>query len=168
MRPNGAGTISELTHEAIVQQLGAAGGHRASVLPGPTEAAATTSTASPGSSRTRRAGHDACQVVQHVVRRWMMPSSLPAAPRGVHEFRQTLTQLLKRVRREGDFPVQFVGAYRRVEGVFMSPKRYEQLVEAENLVEDIGLAEVLAQRDDGRFHEGTTEDFLAEVEQHTT
>lgn len=97
-----------------------------------------------------------------------MPSILPTTPRGVHEFRQNLTKLLKRVRREGDFPVQFVGAYRRLEGVFMSPKRYEQLLEAENLVEDIGLAEAIAERDDGRFHEGTTEDFLAEVEQPST
>ena len=97
-----------------------------------------------------------------------MPSILPTTPRGVHEFRQGLTKLLKRVRREGDFPVQFVGAYRRLEGVFMSPKRYEQLLEAENLVEDIGLADAIAKRDDGRFHEGTTEDFLAEVEQHAT
>lgn len=96
-----------------------------------------------------------------------MPS-LPARPRGVHEFRQNLTGLLKRVRREGDFPVEFVGAYRRVEGVFMSPKRYEQLLEAENLVEDIGIAALVAQRDDGRFHEGTTSDFLAEVEQQST
>lgn len=97
-----------------------------------------------------------------------MPSILPTTPRGVHEFRQNLTKLLKRVRREGDFPVQFVGAYRRLEGVFMSPKRYEQLLGAENLVEDIGLADVIAQRDDGRFHEGTTVDFLAEVEQPAT
>ncbi len=96
-----------------------------------------------------------------------MASMLPTTPRGVHEFRQNLTKLLKRVRREGDFPVQFVGAYRRLEGVFMSPKRYEQLLEAENLVEDIGLADVIAKRDDDRFHEGTTEDFLAEVEQQT-
>ena len=94
-----------------------------------------------------------------------MPSMLPTAPRGVHEFRQNLTGLLKRVRREGDFPVEFVGAYRRIEGVFMSPKRYEQLLEAENLVEDIGLVDLVVQRDDGRFHEGTTADFLAEVEQ---
>jgi hypothetical protein len=93
---------------------------------------------------------------------------LPTTPRGVHEFRQNLTKLLKRVRREGDFPVQFVGAYRRLEGVFMSPKRYEQLLEAENLVEDIGLAGVIAKRDDDRFHEGTTEDFLAEAEQQPT
>jgi PHD/YefM family antitoxin component YafN of YafNO toxin-antitoxin module len=97
-----------------------------------------------------------------------MPSTLPTSPSGVHEFRQNLTKLLKRVRREGDFPVQFVGAYRRIEGVFMSPHRYEQLLETENLVEDIGLAELAAQRDDGRFHEGTTEDFLAEVEQRAT
>ncbi len=96
-----------------------------------------------------------------------MASMLPTTPRGVHEFRQNLTKLLKRVRREGDFPVQFVGAYRRLEGVFMSPKRYEQLLEAETLVEDIGLADVIAKRDDDRFHEGTTEDFLAEVEQPT-
>jgi PHD/YefM family antitoxin component YafN of YafNO toxin-antitoxin module len=93
---------------------------------------------------------------------------LPTTPRGVHDFRQNLTKLLKRVRREGDFPVQFVGAYRRLEGVFMSPKRYEQLLEAENLVEDIGLADVIAERDDDRFREGTTKDFLAEVEQQTT
>lgn len=97
-----------------------------------------------------------------------MPSVLPTTPRGVHEFRQNLTKLLRRVRREGDFPVQFVGAYRRIEGVFMSPKRYEQLLEAENLIEDIGLADLVAQRDDDRFHEGTTEDFLAEVEQQAT
>jgi len=97
-----------------------------------------------------------------------MPSMLPATPRGVHEFRQNLTRLLKRVRREGDFPVQFVGAYRRVEGVFMSPKRYEQLLEAENLVEDIGLVDLVDKRDDGRFHAGTTADFLAEVEQQNT
>lgn len=97
-----------------------------------------------------------------------MSSMLPTTPRGVHEFRQNLTKLLKRVRREGDFPVQFVGAYRRLEGVFMSPKRYEQLLEAENLVEDIGLADVIAERDDGRFHEGTTDDFLAEVDRQTT
>jgi len=93
---------------------------------------------------------------------------LPTTPRGVHEFRQNLTKLLKRVRREGDFPVQFVGAYRRFEGVFMSPKRYEQLLEAENLVEDIGLAYVIAKRDNSRFQKGTTEDFLVEVEQQTT
>jgi hypothetical protein len=97
-----------------------------------------------------------------------MPATLPTTPRGVHEFRQNLTRLLRRVRLEGDFPVEFVGAYRRIEGVFMSPKRYEQLLEAENLVEDIGLADLVAQRDDGRFHEGTTADFLAEVEQQTT
>ncbi|GEM_PF-6446773 len=97
-----------------------------------------------------------------------MPSMLPTTPRGVHEFRQNLTGLLKRVRREGDFPVEFVGAYRRIEGVFMSPKRYEQLLEAENLVEDIGLVDLVVQRDDGRFHEGTTADFLAEVEQQAT
>jgi len=97
-----------------------------------------------------------------------MPSMLPTTPRGVHEFRQNLTGLLKRVRREGDFPVEFVGAYRRIEGVFMSPKRYEQLLEAENLVEDIGLVDLVVQRDDGRFHEGTTADFLAEVEQQGT
>jgi hypothetical protein len=97
-----------------------------------------------------------------------MPSMLPTTPRGVHEFRQNLTRLLKRVRREGDFPVQFVGAYRRIEGVFMSPKRYEQLLEAENLVEDIGLVDLVAQRDDGRYHEDTTADFLAEAEQQTT
>lgn len=97
-----------------------------------------------------------------------MPSGLPTTPRGVHEFRQNLTKLLRRVRREGDFPVQFVGAYRRIEGVFMSPKRYEQLLEAENLIEDTGLADLVAQRDDDRFHEGTTEDFLAEVEQQAT
>jgi len=96
-----------------------------------------------------------------------MPSILPKTPRGVHEFRQNLTSLLKRARREGDFPVEFVGAYRRMEGVFMSPKRYEQLLDAENLVEDIGLIDLVAGRADGRFHEGTTEDFLAEVEQHT-
>jgi hypothetical protein len=97
-----------------------------------------------------------------------MPATLPTTPRGVHEFRQNLTSLLRRVRLEGDFPVEFVGAYRRIEGVFMSPKRYEQLLEAENLVEDIGLADLVAQGDDGRFHEGTTADFLAEVEQQTT
>ncbi len=97
-----------------------------------------------------------------------MPSMMPVTPRGVHEFRENLTRLLKRVRHEGDFPVQFVGAYRRVEGVFMSPKRYEQLLEAENLVEDLGLVDLVAQRDDGRFHEGTTADFLAEVEQQNT
>lgn len=97
-----------------------------------------------------------------------MPSILPTTPSGVHEFRQSLTSLLKRGRREGDFPVEFVGAYRRMEGVFMSPKRYEQLLEAENLVEDIGLIDLATQRDDGRFHEGTTEDFLAEVEQQVT
>jgi hypothetical protein len=97
-----------------------------------------------------------------------MPSMLPTAPRGVHEFRQNLTKLLQRVRREGDFPVQFVGAYRRVEGVFMSPKRYEQLLDAENLVEDIGLVDLVVRRDDGRFHEGTTAEFLAEVERQTT
>lgn len=96
-----------------------------------------------------------------------MASMLPTTPRGVHEFRQNLTKLLKHVRRDGDFPVQFVGAYRRLEGVFMSPKRYEQLLEAENLVEDIGLANVLADRGDGRFREGSTKDFLAEVEQQT-
>ncbi len=96
-----------------------------------------------------------------------MPSTLPTTPQGVHEFRQNLTKLLKRMRRESDFPVQFVGAYRRIEGVFMTPERYEQLLEAENLVEDIGLAGLVAQRDDGRFHTGTTEDFLAEVEQPT-
>jgi hypothetical protein len=96
-----------------------------------------------------------------------LPSTLPTTPRGVHEFRQNLTRLLKRVRREGDFPVQFVGAYRRVEGVFMSPLRDEQFLEAERLVEDAGLLDLVAQRDDGRFHEGTTEDFLAEVEQRT-
>lgn len=95
-----------------------------------------------------------------------MPSTMPSTPRGVHEFREELTKLLKRARREGDFPVQFVGAYRRIEGVFMSPRRYAQLLQAENLVEDVGLAEVIAERDDGRFHEGTAEDFLAEVEQH--
>lgn len=89
-------------------------------------------------------------------------------PAGVHESRQNLTSLLERVRHEGDFPVQFVGAYRRVEGVFMSPKRYEQLPEAENLVEDLGLADLVARRDDGRFHEGTTADLLGEVEQHNT
>jgi hypothetical protein len=94
-----------------------------------------------------------------------MPAMLPSTPRGVHEFRENLTRLLKRVRREGDFPVEFVGAYRRVEGVFMSPKRYQQLLEAENLVEDHGLADLVTQRDDGRFHEGSTADFLAEVEQ---
>lgn len=55
-----------------------------------------------------------------------------------------------------------------MEGVFMSPKRYEQLLEAESLVEDIGLIDLVAQRDDGRFREGTTADFLAEVEQQTT
>jgi hypothetical protein len=55
-----------------------------------------------------------------------------------------------------------------MEGVFMSPKRYEQLLDAENLVEDIGLIALATQRDDGRFREGTTEDFLAEVEQQTT
>jgi PHD/YefM family antitoxin component YafN of YafNO toxin-antitoxin module len=97
-----------------------------------------------------------------------MPSRLPTPTRGVHEFRQNLTKLLKRVRREGDFPVQFVGAYRRIEGVFMSPKRYEQLLEAENLVEDVGMADIVAERDDGQFHEGTTEDFLAEVGQQPT
>ena len=97
-----------------------------------------------------------------------MPSMMPTTPRGVHEFRQNLTSLLKRFRREGDFPVEFVGAYRRIEGVFMSPKRYEQLLEAENLVEDVGLADLVAKRSDGRFREGTTADFLAEVEQHTT
>lgn len=97
-----------------------------------------------------------------------MPSILPTTPRGVHEFRQNLTSLLKRVRREGDFPVEFVGAYRRIEGVFMSPKRYEQLLEAENLVEDIGLVDLVSQRADGRYHQGTTADFLAEVEQQTT
>lgn len=97
-----------------------------------------------------------------------MPSMLPTSPRGVHEFRQNLTGLLKRVRREGDFPVEFVGAYRRIEGVFMSPKRYEQLLEAENLVEDIGLVDLVVQRDDGRFHEGTCADFLAQVEQQAT
>ena len=96
-----------------------------------------------------------------------MPSILPTTPRGVHEFRQNLTSLLKRARREGDFPVEFVGAYRRMEGVFMSPKRYGQLLEAENLVEDLGLTDLVTQRDDGRFHEGTTADFLAEVEQQT-
>jgi hypothetical protein len=63
---------------------------------------------------------------------------------------------------------KFVGAYRIVEGVFMSPKRYEQLLEAESLVEDIGLATLVAERDDGRFHVGTTADFLAEVEQQST
>ncbi len=97
-----------------------------------------------------------------------MPSILPATPRGVHEFRQDLTSLLKRARRDGDFPVEFVGAYRRMEGVFLSPKRYEQLLDAENLVEDIGLIDLVTQRADGRFHGGTTEDFLAEVEQQTT
>ncbi|MFU8841871.1 MAG: hypothetical protein ACNA8R_14325 [Nitriliruptoraceae bacterium] len=97
-----------------------------------------------------------------------MPSMLPTTPRGVHEFRQNLTGLRKRVRREGDFPVEFVGAYRHIEGVFMSPKRYEQLLEAENLVEDIGLVDLVVQRDDGRFHEGTTADFLAEVKQQAT
>jgi hypothetical protein len=50
----------------------------------------------------------------------------------------------------------------------MSPKRYEQLLEAESLVEDIDLATLVAERDDGRFHEGTTADFLAEVEQQST
>jgi PHD/YefM family antitoxin component YafN of YafNO toxin-antitoxin module len=94
-----------------------------------------------------------------------MPSTMPTSPRGVHEFRQNLTKLLERVRREGDFPVQFVGAYRRIEGVFMSPPRYEQLIEAENLIEDVGLAEVIAERDDGTFSEGTTADFLTQVEQ---
>ena len=97
-----------------------------------------------------------------------MPSMLPTTPRGVHEFRQDLTKLLKRVRREGDFPVQFVGAYRRIEGVFVSPKRYEQLLEAENLIEDIGLVDIVTQRDDGRFQEGTTADFLAEVKLQAT
>ncbi len=72
------------------------------------------------------------------------------------------------MRREGDFPVEFVGAYRRIEGVFMSPKRYEQLLEAENLVEGIGLVDLLVQRDDGRFHEGTTADVVAEVKQQAT
>jgi PHD/YefM family antitoxin component YafN of YafNO toxin-antitoxin module len=95
-----------------------------------------------------------------------MPSTMPTSPRGVHEFRQNLTKLLERVRREGDFPVQFVGAYRRIEGVFMSPRRYEQLIEAENLLEDVGLAEVIAERNDGTFSEGTTADFLAQVDQH--
>lgn len=51
--------------------------------------------------------------------------------------RQNLTSLLKRGRREGDFPVEFVGAYRRTEGVFLSPKGYEQLLDAENLVEEM-------------------------------
>jgi hypothetical protein len=41
-------------------------------------------------------------------------------------------------------------------------------MEAENLVEDVGLVDLVAQRADGRFHEGTTADFLAEVEQQTT
>lgn len=50
----------------------------------------------------------------------------------------------------------------------MSPRRYEELLAAENLVEDIGLADLVSQRDDGRFHEGTTDDFLAEVERHTS
>ncbi len=41
-------------------------------------------------------------------------------------------------------------------------------MEAENLVEDVGLVDLVAQRADGRFHEGTTADFLAEAEQQTT
>ena len=96
-----------------------------------------------------------------------MPSGVPTSPAGAHEFRQNLTKLLNRVRREGDFPVQFVGAYRRIEGVFMSPKRYKQLLEAEILVEDIGLAELVSQGTPAGFHEGTTDDFLAEVERTT-
>jgi hypothetical protein len=35
-------------------------------------------------------------------------------------------------------------------------------------VEDVGRADIVAERDDGRFHEGTTEDFLAEVGQQPT
>ena len=71
------------------------------------------------------------------------------------------------MRSEGDFPIEFVGAYRRIEGAFMSPKRSEQLLKAENPVEDMGLADLVTRRDDGRCHEGTTADFLAEVERQT-
>ncbi|HEX9766298.1 MAG TPA: hypothetical protein VGA36_06010 [Nitriliruptorales bacterium] len=48
----------------------------------------------------------------------------------------------------------------------MSARRYEQLLEAENLLEDVGLAELIAERDGGNFSEGITADFLAQVEQH--
>jgi uncharacterized protein (DUF433 family) len=51
------------------------------------------------------------------------------------------------------------------EALRLSPKRNEQLLKAESLVEDIGLADLAAHRDDGRFHEGATTDFLAEVEE---
>lgn len=93
-----------------------------------------------------------------------MPDPRPATPLGVHEFRANVTKLLRQAREDVDFPVQFVGAYRRVEGVFMSPRRYQQLAEAENLVEDAGLAAIVADRDDERYVEGTSADFLAAAE----
>ena len=88
----------------------------------------------------------------------------PTEPQGVHEFRANVTKLLARSRADEDFPVHLVGAYRRIEGVFMSPRRYRQLTEAENLVEDLGLAAVAVERDDDRYEHGTTADFLAAAE----
>lgn len=46
----------------------------------------------------------------------------------------------------------------------MSPRRYQELAEAENLLEDLGILGLAAERDDDRFAEGTTEDFLAAVD----